>query len=68
MSEVLHRKGKAGPIPAFSIECSGYQKGFATLLKEKFERIAKLKENLRGKSMKRKSFSSAKTRKVAKTL
>jgi hypothetical protein len=68
MSEVLHRKGKAGPIPAFSIECSGYQKGFATLLKEKFERIAKLKENLRGKSMKRKSISSAKTRKVEKTV
>jgi hypothetical protein len=67
MSEVLHRKGKVGAIPAFSIECSGYQKGFATLLKEKFERIARLKGKLRGKSMKRKSLSSAKTRKSEKS-
>jgi hypothetical protein len=67
MSEVLHRKGKVGVIPAFSIECSGYQKGFATLLKEKFERIARLKGKVRGKSMKRKSLSSGKTRKSEKS-
>lgn len=53
MSEALHRKGGRGPIPAFSIECSGYQKGFATLLKEKFERIQK--EKNKKKTQKRKT-------------
>jgi hypothetical protein len=66
MSEVLHRKGGAGPIPSFSIECSGYQKGYATLLKEKFERIAREKAKLKGKSMKRKTMVSSKTRKVSR--
>jgi hypothetical protein len=67
MSEVLHRKGGAGPIPSFSIECSGYQKGFATLLKEKFERIAREKAKLKGRSMRRKTFRSRKTRKSGKS-
>ena len=67
MSEVLHRKGGAGPIPSFSIECSGYQKGFATLLKEKFERIAREKAKLKGRSMKRKSLPRSTTRKLGKS-
>jgi hypothetical protein len=33
-------KGKS-PFPAFSLQCSGYQKGYATLLKEKAGRIQK---------------------------
>jgi hypothetical protein len=65
MSETLHRKGGAGPIPAFSIECTGYQKGYATLLKEKFERIAKEKAKL--KSMKRKQGRSQRTRKTVRS-
>jgi len=65
LSETLHRKGGAGPIPAFSIECTGYQKGFATLLKEKFERIAKQKAKM--KSMKRKSRKSQRTRKTSRS-
>lgn len=66
MSDVLHRKGKKGPIPAFSIQCSGYQKGYATLLKEKFQRIAREKKKQKLMSMKRKSNrkSNRKTRKL----
>lgn len=61
MTEVLHRRGNIGRIPAFSIQCSGYQKGYATLLKEKFERIAREKKRL--KSMKRRQKTNRKTRK-----
>jgi hypothetical protein len=66
MAEVLHRRGKAGPIPAFAIHCSGYQKGYATLLKEKFERIAKEKKKQKLLSMKRrvKGTTNRKTRKL----
>jgi hypothetical protein len=63
MSETLHRKGGVGPIPSFSIECTGYQKGYATLLKEKFERIAKQKKKQKIVSMKRKQKSNRKTMK-----
>ena len=44
MAEALHRLGPKAPVPAFTIECSGYQKGFATLLREKFSRIARQKQ------------------------
>jgi len=64
MSEVLHRKGGVGPIPSFSIECTGYQKGYATLLKEKFERIAKQKKKQKLLSMKRKKRNNRKTMKL----
>lgn len=69
MSEVLHRRGGAGSIPSFSIECSGYQKGFATLLKEKFERVAREKAKLKARSgsMKRKSRPASQTRKLGKS-
>ncbi len=61
MSNKLHKKGKAGPIPAFSIECSGYQKGYATLLKEKFARIAREKEKMKSRKTNRRT---GKTRKI----
>lgn len=61
MAQVLHRKGGVGPIPAFSITCSGYQKGFATLLKEKFKRIAREK-------LKRKTRNKNSNKKIARTL
>lgn len=61
MSETLHRQGGVGPIPSFSIECSGYQKGYATLLREKFSRIAKEKQKQRLQTMKRRSRGSKKT-------
>lgn len=41
MGNAFYRLGDKSPIPIFSIECSGYQKGYATLLKEKFARIKK---------------------------
>jgi hypothetical protein len=63
MNEVLNRKGGIGPIPAFAIECSGYQKGYATLLREKFSRIAKEKKKQKLQSLK-KRVSSRKTRKL----
>ena len=66
LSESLHKKGGVGPIPAFSIECSGYQKGYATLLKEKFERIAK--EKAKRKSMKRRLSKSQRTRKTSRSV
>jgi hypothetical protein len=65
MSEVLHRKGGVGPIPAFSIQCTGYQKGYATLLKEKFERIAREKKKRKLQSMKKRQSQTAnKTRRL----
>jgi hypothetical protein len=57
LSEVLHRRGGVGPIPSFSIECTGYQKGYATLLKEKFERIAREKKKQKMLSMKKRRTS-----------
>lgn len=39
-----NRELKKTQIPAFPLTCSGYQKGFATLLREKVERIHREKE------------------------
>lgn len=67
MNILLQKRGSIGPIPAFSIECTGYQKGFATLLKEKFERIAR--EKARRKTRSRtspKRINSALTRRQKK--
>lgn len=64
MSEILHRKGGVKPIPAFSIQCTGYQKGYATLLKEKFERIAREKKKQKMMSMKKRASQNRKTRKL----
>ena len=64
MSEVLHKKGGVGAIPSFSIECTGYQKGYATLLKEKFERIARQKKKQKLMSLKQKKAKNRKTMKL----
>jgi hypothetical protein len=45
LNESFRKLGGKGIVPAFSITCSGYQKGFATLLKEKVARIKKEKQN-----------------------
>ena len=63
MSEALYAMGGKGPIPAFSIECAGYQKGYATLLKEKFERIKREKAKRSTRSILR-SHKGKKTRKA----
>jgi hypothetical protein len=39
-----NRNSKRPAIPAFSLACKGYQKGYATLLREKVVRIQKEKE------------------------
>lgn len=44
MGSAFIKLGNKSPIPLFSIECSGYQKGYATLLKEKYSRIKKEKK------------------------
>lgn len=44
----------SGYFPAFSLSCKGYQKGYATLLREKVARIKKLK-NAGTKTRKKKS-------------
>jgi len=66
MDEILHQLGGVGPIPSFSIECSGYQKGYATLLKEKFARIAKAKQKQKFQSMRHKRKTNRTTRRLSK--
>jgi hypothetical protein len=53
MSKRMYKIGGKGPIPAFSISCVGYQKGYATLLREKVARIAEEKKKGRAKTQKR---------------
>lgn len=61
MRERLARLGDRAPVPLFSIECSGYQKGYATLLKEKFLRIIKEKKKRSTRNLAK--ARTAKTRK-----
>jgi hypothetical protein len=42
-----NRKYKNPNIPSFPMSCSGYQKGFATLLREKAQRIKKAREDIK---------------------
>jgi len=60
LSSELRKKDKAF-FPAFSIQCSGYQKSFPTLLKEKVARILKMKEE---KGTRRSRSKSKGTRKL----
>jgi hypothetical protein len=41
------RVSKVSQFPAFAIECSGYQKGYPTLLREKLLRIQKEKDKFK---------------------
>ena len=43
----LLRVSKVSQFPAFAIECSGYQKGYPTLLREKLLRIQKEKDKFK---------------------
>jgi len=63
METVLRKRDidRKSQFPAFSLQCSGYQKGFATLLREKARRIQKEKEKLKTRKA---SQRSAKTRKL----
>ena len=60
LSSELRKKDKAF-FPAFSIQCSGYQKSFPTLLKEKVARILKMKKE---KGTRRSKSKSKGTRKL----
>jgi hypothetical protein len=54
-------RGLANPhVPSFPLSCRGYQKGFSTLLREKFHRIQREKEGTR---QTRKKTSALKGRK-----
>lgn len=44
MNKRLKEMGGKDQIPAFSIDCKGYQKGYSTLLREKAGRIARQKQ------------------------
>ena len=63
MDAILRKRDIQGksPFPAFSLQCSGYQKGFATLLREKARRIQK--EKGKGKTRKSRKTSN-KTRRL----
>lgn len=65
MTIELRRRKKKTAFPAFSITCSGYQKGISTLLREKAARILreKKKQKTRTSSGKKKGGSRAITRK-----
>lgn len=60
MTNAFHRLGDSSSLPKFSIECSGYQKGYATLLREKFARIKK--EKKKQSTMKKNSSHKSQTR------
>lgn len=65
MDAILRKRDIQGksPFPAFSLQCSGYQKGFATLLREKARRIQKEKGKEKGKTRKSRKTSN-KTRRL----
>jgi hypothetical protein len=62
LSSELRKKEKAF-FPAFSVTCSGYQKSFPTLLKEKVARILKMKEE-KGTRKRHSKSKSKGTRKI----
>lgn len=61
MGTAFYKLGEKSPLPVFSIECSGYQKGYATLLREKFSRIKQ--EKKKRQTVKRNTSQKSKTRK-----
>lgn len=67
MGIAFYKLGDESPLPIFSIECAGYQKGYATLLREKFERIRKEKKkqgtvkNTKSEKVKTKTGRSSRT-------
>lgn len=61
LNNAYRKAGGKGVIPAFSITCSGYQKGYATLLREKVQRIKREKQG----PQTRKATPSAKTKRTA---
>jgi hypothetical protein len=62
MGTAFLKLGEKAPFPTFSIQCSGYQKGYATLLREKYARIKK--EKKKQSTLKSSKSSSTQTRKL----
>ena len=60
LGTAFHKLGANAPFPVFSIQCSGYQKGYATLLREKYARIKK--EKKRQQTQKSQKSVSSKTK------
>ena len=61
MGNAFYKLGENSPLPVFSIQCSGYQKGYATLLREKFVRVKKAKA--KNSTVKKTASTKSKTRK-----
>lgn len=59
ISNYLRRFPLRSQWPFISLDCSGHQKGFASLLREKFERAAEAKRQRREKLLEDLSFSSS---------
>ena len=51
---------KKSQFPAFSTQCRGHQIGFASLLREKFQRVQREKDKTRKRSVARKSVTRSK--------
>jgi hypothetical protein len=66
MGNAFYKLGDKSPLPVFSIECSGYQKGYATLLREKFSRIKQ--EKKKRQTIKRNTSQKSTTRKASSSL
>lgn len=66
LSKKLYKLGNKGPLPAFSISCIGYQKGFATLLREKAARIADEKKKILAKTQTNKRSPKRKNKTLKK--
>ena len=62
MGTAFYKLGESSPLPVFSIECTGYQKGYATLLREKFARIRK--EKKKRSTLKKEGSQRSKTRRA----
>lgn len=60
MGTAFYKLGVDSPLPIFSIQCSGYQKGYATLLREKFVRVKQQKK--KNSTVKRNTTQRSKTR------
>ena len=58
-SNFLRRFPKKSQFPFISLECSGHQKGFPSLLREKFERVAEEKKRRLAGTAKRSSSKTA---------
>ena len=60
--QIAYRKSTHAPFPFISIECSGHQKTFQSLLREKVQRIKGIKSRKSSKGSKSKAKAKSKTK------